>query len=69
MGPVYTGVIESLHRQEETIQKAVKGQQVGIKIKGFDKARIGDLVESFRPQSGERSAAWRPTGKIIRKSA
>ncbi|HYA32220.1 MAG TPA: hypothetical protein VED67_05610 [Thermodesulfovibrionales bacterium] len=69
MGPVYTGVIESLHRQEETIQKAVKGQQVGIKIKGFDKARIGDLVESFRPQPGERSAAWRPTGKIIRKSA
>lgn len=68
MGPVYTGVIESLHKQDEAIQKAGKGQQVGIKVTGFDKARIGDLVESFRPQPGQRSMAWHPTGKIIRKS-
>jgi translation initiation factor IF-2 len=66
MGPVYAGTIESLHIGNNTVQKATKGQQVGIKISAFDKAKIGDLVESFRvlPQ---KYRIWEPSGRIIRK--
>jgi translation initiation factor IF-2 len=67
MGPVYSGIIESLHIREEAVQKAVRGQQVGIKIRDFDKARIGDLVESYRPLPQGKARAWQPSGKIIRK--
>ncbi len=69
MGPVYSGVVESLHIREETVQKAMQGQQVGIRIKDFDKARIGDIVESFRPQTRRKVETWEPTGRVIRKSA
>jgi translation initiation factor IF-2 len=64
-GPVYSGTIESIHRGEQAVQKAIPGQQVGIKIRDFNKARIGDLVESFRaiPRKVQR---WEPRGEIIR---
>ncbi len=65
-GPVYAGVIESIHIGEKTVQKAVSGQKAGIAIKGFNQVRTGDLVESFRPLS-RRVQTWRPSGKIIRK--
>ncbi|MEW6587202.1 MAG: hypothetical protein AB1442_16525 [Nitrospirota bacterium] len=66
MGPVYSGAIESLHIRENAVQKAIPGQQVGIKIRDFDKARIGDLVESYRPLP-QKARPWEPEGKIIRK--
>ena len=64
-GPVFSGTIESIHRGEQAVQKATPGQQVGIKIKDFNKARIGDLAESYRvmPQKVRR---WEPRGEIIR---
>jgi translation initiation factor IF-2 len=65
MGPIYSGIIESLHIGEEAVQKATPGQQVGIKIKDFKKAKIGDLVESFRSHPREKAKVWQPTGKII----
>lgn len=66
MGPVYSGIIESMHIGDKAVQKATPGQQAGIKIKDFNKAKIGDLVESFRalPLKVQR---WHPSGKIIRK--
>ncbi len=66
MGPVYSGTVESMHIGEATIQKATRGQQIGIKIRGFDKAKIGDLVESFRPVP-QKVQRWQPSGKIIRR--
>ncbi len=66
MGPIYSGTVESLHIGENAVQKATSGQKVGIKIKNFNKAKIGDLVESFRPLS-EKARIWHPTGQIIRK--
>ena len=65
MGPVYSGRIESIHIEDKTIQKADAGQRVGIKIKDFNRPKIGDLVESFRPI--RRPAVWEPAGKVIRK--
>lgn len=67
MGPVYSGNIESLHIEDHAIQKAVPGQQVGIRIHDFKGARIGDLVESFRPETQGKSRVWEPTGRIILK--
>ena len=66
MGPVYSGTIESLHIGEVAVQKATRGQQVGVKIRDFDKARIGDLLECYRllPQ---KARPWEPRGQIVRK--
>jgi len=67
MGPVYSGIVESLHIGDKAVQKAVSGQQVGIKIAGFNKAKTGDLVESFRLQRAEKAGTWEPTGGIINR--
>jgi translation initiation factor IF-2 len=65
MGPVYMGIIESVHIGENSVQKITRGQQAGIKIRDYKQARIGDLVESFRPLP-KKVQPWQPTGKIIR---
>jgi translation initiation factor IF-2 len=64
MGPVYTGTIESLHIEKDIVNKATRGQQVGLKISNFKKARIGDLVESFKPGVQEPNRPWQPKGII-----
>lgn len=66
VGPVYSGTVESLHIGKEAVQKATPGQQVGIRIRDFNKARIGDLVESFRPLP-QKVRIWEPRGEIMRK--
>jgi translation initiation factor IF-2 len=67
MGPVYSGIIESLHIGENKTQKATAGQKAGIKIRGFNKAQIGNLVECYRPSSPKKDVAWEPAGTIIKK--
>ena len=64
MGPMYVGTIESLHIEKDAVREATKGQRAGLKIKDFNKARVGDLVESFQATPGEYSRPWQPTGKI-----
>lgn len=66
-GPVYSGRIESMKIEQEVVQKASVGQQVGIKIRDFKKAHIGDIVESFRSSHAKDERHWRPKGIIIRK--
>jgi len=65
MGPLYSATVESLHVGEKSIQKAAPGQAVGIKIRDFNKAHIGDIVETFRPI--KKTPGWHPAGEIIRK--
>ncbi len=48
MGPVYSGTIESMHIEDTIVNKAVKGQEVGIKIRNFKKAKVGDLLETYK---------------------
>lgn len=64
MGPKYTGTIKSLHIEENAVKGATKGQQVGLKIQNFNRGKIGDLVESFRVMSAQRTQPWQPKGKI-----
>ena len=65
MGPMYTGIIESLHIEKDTVNKATRGQQVGLKIRDFKKAKIGDLVESFKPGAQHVQQPWQPKGAIF----
>lgn len=66
MGPVYSGVIESLHIERDAVNKAATGQQVGLKIKDFKAANIGDYVESYRIISPPPAGKWAPSGKVLR---
>ncbi|MHB8810017.1 MAG: translation initiation factor IF-2 [Desulfobulbaceae bacterium] len=65
MGPIYSGVIESLHIERDTVSKASAGQQVGLKIKDFKAVKIGDSVESFLLIPPPRHSKWVPSGKIL----
>jgi len=65
-GPVYHGVIESLHIGRDAVAKAAVGREVGLKIRDFKKAGIGDLVESYRPRRREGPGPWTPAGGVRR---
>ena len=67
MGPVYSGVLESLHMGEHKTQKATAGQKVGIKIRNFKTVQTGDLVESYRRSFPQKNITWEPRGAIIKK--
>ena len=66
MGPVYSGTIESMHIERDAAQKAAPGQQVGIKLRAFNKAKVGDVVECFRPLNKKTVPAWHPTGEVMK---
>ncbi len=66
IGPVYAGTIESIHIEKNAVQNVHPGQQAGIKIKDFNKVKIGDIVESYRTPSPKKARGWSPTGQIIR---
>jgi len=67
IGPIYSGTIESMHIEKNIVQKASAGQQAGIKIKDFDKVKIGDLVESYRASVSEKASAWQPGSGVVKK--
>jgi translation initiation factor IF-2 len=65
MGPKYIGTIESLHIENDAVREATRGQQVGLKIRDFNKVRMGDLVEAFQPTAKYHVTSWHPQGKIF----
>jgi translation initiation factor IF-2 len=65
-GPVYAGTVESLRIENNAVQQAKPGQQVGLKISGFKRARIGDLVECFEAGKSKKLNMWRPRGGVFR---
>ena len=67
-GPMYTGVIESLHIEKDAVKEAAVGHQVGVKIRDFDKAKIGDLVECFEMRKPKGGGPWYPKGGVFRVS-
>jgi translation initiation factor IF-2 len=64
MGQVYTGHIQSLHIEKDAVKKATVGQQVGIKIPGFNRGRVGDWVECFETVRERGPEPWRPRGGV-----
>ncbi len=65
-GPVYTGNIETLHIEKDSVKQAKAGQQAGIKISGFKRAKVGDLVESFEVERARKPSRWQPKGGVFR---
>jgi translation initiation factor IF-2 len=65
MGPVYSGKIESLHIEKDTVKEAKAGQQVGLKISDFKKAKVGDLVECYETTKQEVPLTWQPRGGVF----
>jgi translation initiation factor IF-2 len=66
MGPAYFGKITSLQIEKQSVKTGRPGQQVGIMLEGWNKAKIGDLVECYEslPQKGDK--AWQPRSGIVR---
>ena len=66
MGPAYFGKIASLEIEKQSVKTGKPGQQVGIKLEGWNKAKIGDLLECYEslPQKGGRP--WQPRSGVIR---
>lgn len=64
MGPVYSGKIESLHIEQDAVKEAKTGQKVGLKISDFNRAKKGDLVETYEKLKSEASATWHPRGRV-----
>ncbi len=65
-GTVYTGEVESLHIGEDAVREAKRGQQAGLKISGFTRARIGDTVECFETVRPKGPKPWQPRGGVRR---
>jgi len=68
-GTVYTGTIESLHIEKDAVKEAKLGQQVGVKVEGFKRARAGDIVESYEVERPKKNRRWQPRGDVFRMGA
>ena len=66
MGPAYVGKISSLQIERQNVKTAKPGQQVGIKLEGWNKARVDDLVECYESIKPKGSGRWKPRSGIIR---
>jgi len=66
MGPAYFGKITSMQIEKQSVKAGKPGQQVGILLEGWNKAKIGDLVECYEilPQKGGKP--WQPRSGIVR---
>ena len=62
-GIIYSGTIDSLHIESSAVNKAVSGQQAGVKIFGFRGSRKGDILESYEVIH-HKSKKWRPDGTV-----
>ncbi len=68
-GVVHEGTIDSLHIEQSAVEEVRAGRNAGVKVEGFNKARIGDLVECFEPPRGARHAVWAPSPGLHRVDA
>ena len=63
-GEIYRGAVQSLHIGPDAVGRAQRGQQVGLKIEDFQKARVGDWVEAYEPEPADGPAPWCPRGGV-----
>ncbi len=66
MGPAYIGKIDSLQIEKKAVKVGKAGQQVGIHIPNWNRAKIGDLIECFETPSPVNHSKWRPQPRIFR---
>jgi translation initiation factor IF-2 len=66
MGPAYFGKIASLQIERQNVKSAKPGKQIGIKLEGWNKAKVDDLVECFEIVQPKGSGPWKPSSRIVR---
>ena len=66
MGPAYFGKITSLQIEKQNVKSGKPGQQVGIKLVGWNKARVDDLVECFESRKPKGGGPWKPKSGVVR---
>jgi len=69
MGPVYSGKISSLQVERKNVRIGKPGQQIGIKISNWNKAKIGDLVEGYTILQPVGGGPWKPRAGVFRSKA
>ena len=65
MGPAYTGKIASLQIERKNVKIGKPGQQVGIQISDWNKARVDDLVECFEIIRSAGGGMWHPRSGVF----
>jgi translation initiation factor IF-2 len=66
MGPAYFGKITSLQIERRNVKSGKPGQQVGIKLVGWNKARVDDLLECYESQQPKGGGPWKPSSGVLR---
>ena len=66
MGPAYFGKITSLQIERQNVKSAKPGNEIGIKLEGWTKAKVDDLVECFEIVQPKGSGPWKPRSGVIR---
>jgi translation initiation factor IF-2 len=66
MGPAYFGKITSLQIERHNVKTAKAGQQVGIKLVAWNKAKVDDLLECFDSRQLKGGGPWKPKGGVVR---
>jgi len=69
MGPAYFGTISSLQIERQHVNVGKTGQQVGLKITDWHKAKVGDLVECYETIRHRASGVWKPRGGVFRSTS
>jgi translation initiation factor IF-2 len=69
MGPAYSGKITSLQIEGKNVQAAKAGQQVGLQIPDWKKAKVEDLVECYEIIQPDGGRTWRPHGGVFRSTS
>lgn len=69
MGPAYEGKISSLQVERKDVKIGRPGQQVGIKIANWNKAKIDDLVECYTTVKPGGGGTWKPRPGIFRSKS
>ena len=69
MGPAYSGKISSLQVERKNVKVGKPGQQIGIKILNWNKAKIGDLVEVYTIVQPVGGGPWKPRAGVFRSKA
>jgi len=69
MGPAYFGKITSLQIEKQSVRAGKSGQQVGIMLEGWNKAKIGDLVECYESLPSKGGGPWKPSSGVTRSTA
>jgi translation initiation factor IF-2 len=66
MGPAYFGKITSLQIEKQNVKSGKPGQQVGIKLVSWNKARVDDLVECFESLKPKGGGRWKASSGVVR---